>query len=353
MKSRKAMCLAMVTVLLVLSFVMPVAAVNNQSPVFVGDSVHANYTFYPAPISFEGSDWDGRVFAEIIVISVGTVMTAEIHAFTYPGSRRYASILTYADGDWESRETIATLLNEVAPFNARTVTHTFDTPGEFLLSESWVYGYEGDGGMFRISVIGEATQPQTTPTPQPTPTPPPADSTQAPNVSTASSWARDGINEAFALGLIPQNLQSNYTQAATRAEFSALAVALYETVTGNEIAGRANFNDTNDINVQKMGYLGIVTGVGGGNFAPNNTITREQAAVLIARLAYVIGQPLPSSAPTFADNTELSLWAVDGVGQVQAAGIMGGVGSNRFSARGEYTREQSIITMLRLFDLFD
>ena len=110
------------------------------------------------------------------------------------------------------------------------------------------------------------------------------------------------------------------------------------------------FNDTNDINVQKVGYLGIVTGVGYGNFAPNNTLTREQATVMIARLAYAVGQPLPQAAPTFADNAATSSWAVDSVGQIQAAGIMSGVGDNRFDPQGTFTREQSIITMLLLFE---
>ena len=183
--------------------------------------------------------------------------------------------------------------------------------------------------------------------PQSSATPP----TTAPNLSTASTWAHDGINQAFRLGLIPQPLQNNYTANTTRAEFAALAVSLYETVTGREITGRVQFNDTNDINVQKMGYLGVVTGVGGGNFAPNNSLTREQAAVMLARLADVIDQPIPSSTPTFADNNQISSWAVDAVGQMQATGIMGGVGNNNFAPQGDYTREQSIITILRLFDL--
>ena len=175
----------------------------------------------------------------------------------------------------------------------------------------------------------------------------------APNLVTASNWAHDGINNAFANGLIPQNLQSQYTQAATRAEFAAFAVALYEAVTGREITERATFNDTTDINVQKMGGLGIVTGVGGGDFNPSVELTREQAAVMLARLAYAMGQPLSSSAPTLADNNNISSWAVDSVGQIQAAGIMGGVGNNNFAPDGEYTREQSIITMLRLFELLN
>jgi hypothetical protein len=170
-----------------------------------------------------------------------------------------------------------------------------------------------------------------------------------------SEWAREGIRRARALQLIPPGLFAypaftNYTYPTTRAEFTALAVALYETVTGGEITGRMEFNDTNDINVQKMGYLGVVTGVGNGNFAPFDTITRQQAAVMLSRLANIIGHPLPDVAPTFADNANISSWAFAAVGHMQGSGIMSGKGNNNFSPSGDYTREQSIITILRLFD---
>ena len=171
-----------------------------------------------------------------------------------------------------------------------------------------------------------------------------------PGINTASSWAHVGITQAIGLGLVPPSLQNYYTNNTTRAEFAALAVALYETATGREITQRATFNDTNDVNVQKMGGLGVVTGVGGGNFNPNGTITRQEAAVMIARLANVVGQSFPIMASTFADNAQIADWATQSVGQVQAAGIMGGVGNNLFNPTGQFTREQSIITMLRLFD---
>ena len=100
-----------------------------------------------------------------------------------------------------------------------------------------------------------------------------------------------------------------------------------------------------------MGGLGVVTGVGGGNFAPDRTLTRQEAAVMLARLADVVGQPLPPSASTFADNASVASWAVDSVGQMQASGIMGGDGNDNFAPSGTYTREQSIISMLRLFEL--
>ena len=177
----------------------------------------------------------------------------------------------------------------------------------------------------------------------------------------ASEWATEGIRRAHSLGLIPFRLFAyptftNYTYPATRAEFTALAVALYEVTTGRTISGRKEFNDTNDINVQKMGYLGVVTGVGNGNFAPNDTITREQAAVMLSRLATTMGQPLPPFLrglhPFSADMDTISSWAFESVLKIYEAGIMTGVGNMRFDPQGTFTREQSIITMLRLFDRY-
>jgi len=171
---------------------------------------------------------------------------------------------------------------------------------------------------------------------------------------TPSSWAQDQVNAAISANLVPQNLQSNYTQAITRAEFSALAVRLYETVRG-EITGRVSFADTNDINVQKMAYLEVINGVGSNNFDPNGVLTREQAAVMLTRLATAMWHPFPLVSPRqtapFADMENIASWAVEGVTRAHAAGIISGVGSNNFAPNLPYTREQSIVTMLRMFDM--
>ena len=165
-----------------------------------------------------------------------------------------------------------------------------------------------------------------------------------------SSWARGDISQARRLGLIPDELQNNYTSNITRAEFCALAVTLYEKITGTVITDRWTFKDTNDVNVQKAAAVGIVEGIGNNMFAPNGFLTREQAAVMLSRLADAIDMPLPRHAATFADNDRVSSWAINSVGYVQEAGIMRGVGDNMFFPQGYYTREQSIITMLRLFE---
>ena len=171
----------------------------------------------------------------------------------------------------------------------------------------------------------------------------------APNLADASAWAHNDINKAYYFDLIPLFLQSKYTQATTRAEFCALAVALYEKVTGKVIADRVGFTDTTDVNVEKMAAVGVVYGTGPGMFSPNSDLTREQAATMLARLANAIGKPFPETAATFGDKDSISDWALEAVGQMQAAGIMKGTSPDKFTPNGSYTREQSVATMLRVF----
>jgi len=190
-----------------------------------------------------------------------------------------------------------------------------------------------------------------------------------PGWSVASRWASAHITRAHSLGLIPHSLFAasptftDYTIPATRAEFAALAVAfhgtgiLFEIEGGVGIPGRMEFNDTDDINVQIMGYLGVVSGVGGGYFNPYGEITREQAAVMLTRLAESVGHPLPlwqrglHPSTVIADYDDISSWAVQSVAQIYQAGIMSGVGDRRFAPQSTFTREQSIVTILRLFDM--
>ena len=169
---------------------------------------------------------------------------------------------------------------------------------------------------------------------------------------TPSSWAASYINSAIFVNIVPDNLQSNYTHPITRAEFSALAVAVYEVVMG-EITGRTSFADTTDVNVEKAAYIGVVSGVGDTNFDPNTVLTREQAAVILVRLSDVIGQPLAmraGSMASFYDNPDIAPWAIESVGKVSATGVMGGVEGNMFAPRQSYTREQAIVTIMRIFE---
>jgi hypothetical protein len=122
-------------------------------------------------------------------------------------------------------------------------------------------------------------------------------------------------------------------------------------VTGREITDRVTFSDTDDPYVEKAAAIGVVNGVGDNKFEPLARLTREQAATMLSRLANALGKPLETQDPTFNDSGTISPWAFDAVGQVQAAGIMQGMGDNLFSPKTPYTREQSIVTIMRLYEI--
>ena len=167
-----------------------------------------------------------------------------------------------------------------------------------------------------------------------------------------SAWAQNQVGLAIDAGIVPQSLQSRYTNAATRADFCALVVTLLEKYLGTTLPAEETFSDTDDINVRKAATLGIVQGVGNGMFNPNAPLTREQAATMLERtyrasLRYLQG----GGTSSFADSTSVSSWAADAVAKMENSGIMAGVGNNQFKPQDPYSREQSIITMLRLYRL--
>jgi len=221
-----------------------------------------------------------------------------------------------------------------------SLTNLFDETNRHQVTLYGLAGSETEKYASKNGIKFEAINEDATPTAQP-----------APVSNSPSAWAAEQVNNAIEANLVPQNLQSAYIQATTRAEFASLAVTMYETITSREITERKTFDDTTDTNVEKAAAIGVVAGVGDNKFAPDSGLTREQAAVMLTNLAAAIGEPLAEQATIFADNGNISSWAVTQVGQIQSTGIMSGVGNNTFDPQGTYTREQSIVTVLRLYDI--
>ena len=189
--------------------------------------------------------------------------------------------------------------------------------------------------------------------------------TQALSAISAQSSYKPEIMHAISEGLVPTSLRGKYNSAITRAEFCKLIVAFLEQHYGKSMSdivaeqkGTAvSFNDTHDSDVLNVAALGIVTGMGNGKFAPDSSISRQQAATMLARLANVIGCKPNASEVSFTDASAIADWAQDGVAFISACQdptnskrVMGGTGGGKFSPNGSYTREQSMMTLIRLFD---
>ena len=108
------------------------------------------------------------------------------------------------------------------------------------------------------------------------------------------------------------------------------------------------FTDTSDRHVAAAYQLGVVTGRGAGEFAPNASITRQEAAVMLRNTAAVLEVDVPVAVSSFVDTDDIAPWAAASVDFVFSAKVMDGTGDGRFSPQGIYTPQQAYITILRL-----
>ncbi|MGQ9513277.1 S-layer homology domain-containing protein, partial [Thermodesulfitimonas sp.] len=89
---------------------------------------------------------------------------------------------------------------------------------------------------------------------------------------------------------------------------------------------------------------GLMSGAS-GKFRPNDTLTRQELAAVSLRLA---GLSLQDLTPTFADAAEIAPWARRAVATAAMAGLMSGVGENRFAPKKPVTRAEAAAVLYRL-----
>ena len=157
---------------------------------------------------------------------------------------------------------------------------------------------------------------------------------------------------AIDAGLIPETFSSiDATKPITRLEFAAVAVKLYEAITGKKVEPVTDnpFTDTNDEYVLKAYALGITLGTSETTFTPNAEITREQMATMLTRALNKAGINTEydiTNATRFADDSELSDWGRPSVYFMAKNEIIKGIGDNRFNGLGNAKVEEAIAVPL-------
>lgn len=166
-----------------------------------------------------------------------------------------------------------------------------------------------------------------------------------------SEWAVPFVNDAYAAGLIPANLGADdITKPVTRGEFCDLALCVLERgglITDVAAAGSA-FADTDRVSVDILHSYGIINGRTETEFAPDDSITREEAALILFRMSAVMDIPNVSGSAVYRDMDETSDHVKEAVSAVTGMGIMNGIGETEFAPKSFYTTEQAIVTMLRM-----
>ena len=193
--------------------------------------------------------------------------------------------------------------------------------------------------------------------------------------ASGSAWASAELAKADSLGLIPEVLQdADLTQDITRAEFAAVAVKVYEALSGTPAIPIVNnpFTDCNDVEVLKAYNIGAVNGTSATTYDPDALLNREQAATMLTRVfkkVTLAGWTLPTDSQftlpyekpaPFADDANISGWAKDSVYFMAANKIIEGYQNNFMpknttpaqEAEGyaNATREQALLIAVRMVE---
>ena len=192
-----------------------------------------------------------------------------------------------------------------------------------------------------------------------------------------SPWAQEEVAEAIRLGIVPEDMQSQYKDYITRAEFAKVSVLfvarhfemeLDEAVehylsTHVDSAGEPlEFQDNlfTDIEGSEFEHyincaasMSIVNGRGDGIFDPDAQITREEAATMLLRVYFCYGGgvklgPKSEGVDAFSDKGDISSWADSAVRYMYQWDVMKGVSETEYGPKLPYTKEQCYITFLRL-----
>jgi len=169
-------------------------------------------------------------------------------------------------------------------------------------------------------------------------------------------WAKSEV-ELLASKFILRGMKNELfapDEPVTRAQFATMLV---QALSLTEAPAFAAFKDV----PPKAWYLGalgaaakagLISGYADGSFRADQEITRAEMAVIAARAADFVGEPLAPSdeLSQFLDEAELPAWAKDAVGEVSRAGIMGGLTAQRFDGQGTTTRAQAAVVLKRLLE---
>lgn len=166
-------------------------------------------------------------------------------------------------------------------------------------------------------------------------------------------WAQESVMLLASRGIINGFEDKTFRpeNAVARSEYSKMICKLF----GYETAGlTSEFQDVKETDwfcnyVLSLAEKNIILGYE-GKFNPNDTVTRQDAAVIIKRALNSYGIEL-SDTVTFEDSGEVSDYAAEAVGQLGGAGIIQGY-ENKFNPHGAITRAQTARIMYNIMQKY-
>jgi hypothetical protein len=162
-------------------------------------------------------------------------------------------------------------------------------------------------------------------------------------------WAETAIYEGVALGFISGYTDNTFRPngLVTRAEFSKMMnQALGVTGTTPITMWDVSYNSWYYQEIQKAVAAGYISGYTDNSFKPNNRISRQEAASMIAKV--LPREALPVGQKVYTDYSQVASWAREHVDLVAAKGYITGDTTGKYRPGGALTRAEACVILVRL-----
>ncbi len=103
--------------------------------------------------------------------------------------------------------------------------------------------------------------------------------------------------------------------------------------------------------IEALHAEGVTSGCGGGNYCPNNPITRAEMSVFLLMGEHGAGWVPPLSTGTVFNDVPIDHWAGDFIEALAAEGITGGCGGGNYCPNSPVTRAQMAVFLTATFGL--
>lgn len=161
----------------------------------------------------------------------------------------------------------------------------------------------------------------------------------------ASAWYYNAVEYVYENGLMSGVSGGRFAPNDTLTR--AMLVQTLYAMEGRPAAASAGFADvaSGDWYASAVNWAaanGVVSGVSETGFGPNNALTREQLALILYRFAQYKGYDVTgtSDLAAYADGSSVSGWAAEAMGWAVDAGLISGVGGNQIAPTGTASRAQ-------------
>lgn len=171
-----------------------------------------------------------------------------------------------------------------------------------------------------------------------------------------SEWAKTDIVQAKEDGLVPMWNQIGYTNNITRLEVCQFVDNLLEKKGYIYDINEVNqFADTSDKSVVRLYNMKILNGKTETLFCPYDLITREEFAKILSNTYTFIKNEtvLDSNKILYKDQNKISDWAMESVSKMTSLGMFKGNENDEFEPQNSITKEEVIVTILRLSNIIN